>query len=165
MEKLPARSWPNRKLAPTHTSDACSHSASTVRTNVSGSHRESSGREADDGDAVEAGALDPLEPLGFRHQQRRRLVGTNYAWRMRIERHHQRRGGALGRHAAHALDDLDVTAMQAVEVAQRQDGMLPARRTTIVGKVDDVHGPRGRAAARVHSVSRVAGLNAHRQRR
>jgi uncharacterized protein YjiS (DUF1127 family) len=46
---------------------------------------------------------------------------------MRIERHHQRSRRVLGRHAAHALDDLDVTAMQAVEIAQREDWLLPAR--------------------------------------
>ena len=42
----------------------------------------------------------------------------------------------------------DVAAMQAVEVAQREDRLLPARGTTVVGKVNDVHGPRAGAAAR-----------------
>jgi hypothetical protein len=33
--KLPLRPWPNRKFAPTHTSETRSQSASTVRTKVS----------------------------------------------------------------------------------------------------------------------------------
>ena len=40
--KLPLRSWPKRKFAPTQTSETRSQSTSTVRTNVSGSHCDSS---------------------------------------------------------------------------------------------------------------------------
>jgi hypothetical protein len=32
-----------------------------------------------------------------------------------------------------------MTAVQAVEVAERQDRLLPVRWTRIVGKMDDVH--------------------------
>jgi outer membrane protein OmpA-like peptidoglycan-associated protein len=44
---------------------------------------------------------------------------------VRIERHRHRRAAVLGRAAPHALDDLEMAAMEAVEVAER-DGLLPS---------------------------------------
>jgi hypothetical protein len=59
---------------------------------------------------------------------------------MGIERHHHRGGVTLARHATQAIEDLAVSAVQAVEVAERQHRIPPARRPRIVRKVDDVHG-------------------------
>ena len=58
---------------------------------------------------------------------------------MRIEGQHHAGAAALGGAALDALDDLDVAAMQAVEVAERQHRLMPARAARIVGKVDDLH--------------------------
>ena len=38
-----------------------------------------------------------------------------------------------------AVENLAMTAVQAVEVAERQHRLLPTRRARIVGKVNDVH--------------------------
>jgi hypothetical protein len=57
--------------------------------------------------------------LRLRHQQRRRLVGADNSRRVRIERHHHRCGAAFSGDSPHALENLAVTAMQAVEVAER----------------------------------------------
>ena len=116
--------------------DTRSQSTSTVRTNISGIPLRHLVREADDGDALHAGARQRLEPLLGRHQQRRRLVGPDHARRMRIEGHRRRRAAALAGAAPHAVDDLDVAAVQAVEVAEREHGIVPARRR-VVGKVRD----------------------------
>ena len=132
--KVPARSWPNRKLAPTQTSTTCSHSTRTVRTNVSGSHRESSSGEADDRDALHARAREGLDLLIRRHQERRRLVGPQHARRMRVEGHRRGRAGALPGPPADAVDDLHVSAVQPVEVAEREHRIVPARRR-VVGKM------------------------------
>ena len=101
---VPARSCPNRKLAPTHTSTTCSHSTSTVRTNVSGSHCDIS--------RVKRTTATPCMPARPSASIRcsvvissgRRLVGTDDARRMGIEGHRRRacrrarrRGGARGR--------------------------------------------------------------------
>ena len=80
-----------------------------------------------------------LELLLERHQQRRRLVGPDDARRVGIEGQDERRAAALGGDAADALDDLGVTAVQAVEVAERQHGLVPARRARIIGKPGDFH--------------------------
>ena len=53
---------------------------------------------------------------------------------MRIEGHRRRRAAALAGAPAHAVDDLHVPAVQAVEVPERQHRVVPARRR-IVGKV------------------------------
>ena len=83
-------------------------------------------READDGDAVHAGARQRLELLLVGHQQRRRLVGPHDLRRMRIEGHrHGRRAALLGA-APHALDDLQMTAVHPVEIAERQHRLMPA---------------------------------------
>ena len=64
---------------------------------------------------------------------------------MRVEGHRHGRRAALARHATDALDDLHVAAMQAVEVAERQHGVQPARRARVLWEMDDVHATRGRA--------------------
>ncbi|HEV3485125.1 MAG TPA: adenylyltransferase/cytidyltransferase family protein, partial [Vicinamibacterales bacterium] len=51
--------------------------------------------EADYRDALHAGARERLEPLRLRHQERRRLVGTDDAGWVRIERHGRRRPAAF----------------------------------------------------------------------
>jgi hypothetical protein len=85
-------------------------------------------READDRHALHAGAAERLDPLLGRHQQRGRLVGTDHARRVWVEGHRGRRAATLARAAAHAVDDLRVAAVQAVEVAQREHGIVPAGR-------------------------------------
>ena len=96
-------------------------------------------READDRDAIDAGALERLELLRLGHEQRRRLVGPDDARRVRVEGHHDRRGVPLIRNARKAIEDLAVAAVQAVEVAERQHRLHPAHRPRIVGEVNDVH--------------------------
>ena len=91
-------------------------------------------READDRDALHAGAAERFELLRRRHQQRRRLVGPQHARRMRIEGHRRRRAAALAGAAPHAVDDLHVAAMQPVEVAQGDHRLVPPRRR-IVGEM------------------------------
>ena len=95
--------------------------------------------ESDDGDAVHAAARQGLELLLVRHQQRRRLVGTDDLRRMRIERHRHRRRAALFGAPAHALDDFQVTAVHAVEIAEREHRLMPPRRPWIVRIVNDLH--------------------------
>ena len=77
-------------------------------------------REANDRRALEAGLLERLQLLRLRHQQRRRLVGPDDARRMRVEGHHDGGRAMLAGDPAHAIEDLAMTAMQAVEIAQRQ---------------------------------------------
>ncbi len=96
-------------------------------------------RKAHDRRTLDAGPRDRLEPLGGRHQERRRFVGPDDARRMRIEGHHGWGGTALVRDAADAVQDLPVAAMHAVEVAERQHRMTPACRARIVRKVNDLH--------------------------
>ena len=48
---------------------------------------------------------------------------------------------------ADAIQDLAMAAVHAVEVAERQDRVRPARRARIVRKVNDVHGPGERITA------------------
>jgi hypothetical protein len=88
---------------------------------------------------VHAGARQRFELLRLGHQQRWRLVRSdNLRW-MRIEGHGDRRRPPLLRTPAHALDDLQVPAMHAVEIAQRQHGLVPSR-PLIVGVMNDIHG-------------------------
>ena len=58
---------------------------------------------------------------------------------MRIERHRHRRAAVLDGAALHALDDLEMSAMQAVEVAEREHRMHEPGRPRIIGKVQDLH--------------------------
>ena len=136
---VPARSWPNRKLAPTHTSATCSQSTSTVRTNTSGSHSDSSRVKRDDGDPLHTRARERLELLILGHQQRRRLVGPQHPRRMRLEGHRRGRAAALAGAPPDAVDDLHVPAMQPVEIPQRQHRIVPARRADRSGKWAIVH--------------------------
>ena len=78
-------------------------------------------RESHHRDALQARAFERLDLLVERHQQRRRLVGPQHARRMRIENQRDGRARALGRLAAHALQQFHVAAMDAVE-------SCPARR-------------------------------------
>ena len=64
------------------------------------------------------------------------LSGRTHARRMRIEGHRGRRAAALAGAAPHAVDDLHVPAVQAVEVAERQHRLVPPGRR-VVGKVGD----------------------------
>ena len=139
---VPERSRPNRKFVPTHTSAAPIQSTSTVSTNSSGSQRDSSRREADDGHRIETGALERLELLIERHQERRRLVGAQHAGRMRIEDHRDRRAATLASLAAHFVDELLVPAMETIEVAERDDRMRPAG-ALIVRERYDLHREHG----------------------
>ncbi len=101
------------------------------------------GGEAHDGRPLEAGLRERAELLLDRHQQRRRLVGTDHPRRMRIERHHHRGRAVLIGDAPHAIEDLAMAAVQPVEVPQREHRALPPRGARIVGIVDDLHrGPR-----------------------
>jgi len=58
---------------------------------------------------------------------------------MRVERHHDRGRAAFAGDADEAVEDLAVTAVHAVEIPEREDRLLPARRPHIVGKVNDIH--------------------------
>ena len=95
-----------------------------------------------------------LELLLRRHQQRRRLVGAEDARRMRIEGHRGGRAAALARAPPHAVDDLHVPAVQAVEVPEREHRVGPARRR-VVGEVGDVH----RARAAPGPITRLSSLD------
>ena len=139
MVKLPLRSWPKRKFAPTHTSDTRSHSTSTVRTNVSGSHCDSSRVKRTTATQWMPALAERVDPLLLRHQQRRRLVGADDLRRVRIEGHRHGDAAVLDGAALHALDDLEMSAVQAVEVAEREHGMHEPRRPRIVGKMQDLH--------------------------
>ena len=97
-------------------------------------------REAHDRRALDAGRRDRLEPLRRGHQERRRLVGADDPWRVRIERHDDRRAATLARHALHAVENLPMAAVHAVEIAEREHRVRPARRALIVGEMNDVHG-------------------------
>ncbi len=77
--------------------------------------------------------------LRLRHQERRRLVGTDDAWRMRVEGHHHGGDAAFAGDAAEAIEDLAVAAVQPVEISERQHRIPPSRRPRIVRKVNDVH--------------------------
>src|ERR1700674_799970 len=58
---------------------------------------------------------------------------------MRIERHRDGDAATLFSAATHALDNLQMSAVHTVEIAQSQHGLVPAWRPLIVGKVNDVH--------------------------
>src|ERR1051325_6763562 len=58
---------------------------------------------------------------------------------MRIERHRHGRAAMLGGAAPHALDDLEMSAVETVEVAEREDGMHEPRRRRVVWKVKNLH--------------------------
>jgi len=45
----------------------------------------------------------------------------------------------LGGAAPHALDDLEMSAVKAVEVSEGEDGMREPRRARVVWKVKDLH--------------------------
>ena len=95
--------------------------------------------EANHGDAVDPRLAERGNPLIFCHQERRRLVGAYHLRRMRIERHRHGDAAMLDGAALHALDDLEVSAVQAVEVAERQHRMHEPGRPRIVGKMQDLH--------------------------
>ena len=103
------------------------------------------GREAHDRGALHAGVGDRLELLRLGHQQRRRLVGPDHARRMRVEGHDDGGRAALFGDAPHAIENLAVSAVQAVEVAEREHRVDPPRRTGVFREVNDVHGSRANA--------------------
>ena len=137
--KFPLRPWPNRKFAPTHTSETRNQSTSTVLTNVSGSHSDSSRVNRTTATQLMPAPMERLEPLRFGHEQLRRLVRPQDARRMRIEGHRHRRAAVLGSATPDALDDLEMAAMQAVEIAERQNRMHQPRRPRVVREVDGLH--------------------------
>ena len=59
----------------------------------------------------------------------RRLVGTDDPRWVRVEGEDEGGAAALGADAADLLDDLDVPAMQPIEIAEGEDWQMPARRT------------------------------------
>ena len=94
--------------------------------------------EVDDRNALHAGTAERLELLLGRHQERRRLVRPQHARRVRIEGHRRGRSCPLAGAAPHPVDDLHVTAVQPIEVPERDHRLMPARRG-IVWKTGDVH--------------------------
>src|SRR5204862_3818536 len=96
-------------------------------------------REANDRDGVDAAAVERLETLVLRHQQRRRLVGPHHPRWMRVEGHRHRGAAMLGGAATDALDDLEMSAMKAVEVAEGEHGMDQPRGWRVVWKVKNLH--------------------------
>src|SRR5262245_29270092 len=82
---------------------------------------------------------DLVELLPGRHQQARSLVGTYDARWVRLEGHHHRRGAAFEGDTLETFEDLAMAAMNAIKVAECQDGLQPPLRPLVVGKVDYVH--------------------------
>jgi hypothetical protein len=58
---------------------------------------------------------------------------------MRIERHRHGHAAMLDGAALHAFDNLEMSAVEAVEVAEREHGMHEPGRPRIVGKMQDLH--------------------------
>ena len=58
---------------------------------------------------------------------------------MRIEGHRHRRAAMLGGAAPDALDDLEMSAVKAVEVAEREHGMHEPRRARVIWKMQNLH--------------------------
>jgi hypothetical protein len=58
---------------------------------------------------------------------------------MRVEGHDHGGGVTLAGDAAQPIEDLAVSAVEAVEIAEREHRIPPARRPRIIRKVDDVH--------------------------
>ena len=69
----------------------------------------------------------------------RRFVGPDDARGVRIEGQHDGRAAAIGGAAPDALDDLGMAAMQAIEVAERQHRLVPARGACIIREPGDLH--------------------------
>ena len=63
---------------------------------------------------------------------------TRGGW-MRVEGQGHRRPAPLVGAAAHAVDDLHVTAMESVEVTERQHRLVPASRARVLRKMNNVH--------------------------
>ena len=80
-----------------------------------------------------------LEALRLGHQQRGRLVRPDDARGMRVEGHRHRRAAVFGGAAFHAIDDLLMSAVQAVEVAEGQDRVDEPRGPGVVGEVNGLH--------------------------
>ena len=62
------------------------------------------------------------QPLVDRHEQLRRAVGRQHASGMRIESEHGRRAAPFARQSHHAPHDLAVADVDAVEIADGDDG-------------------------------------------
>jgi len=58
---------------------------------------------------------------------------------MRVEGHRHGRPAVLGGAAPHAVDDLEMSAVKAVEVSEGEHGMREPRRARIVWKVKNLH--------------------------
>jgi hypothetical protein len=58
---------------------------------------------------------------------------------MRIEGHGHRRAAVFGGPAPDALDDLEMSAVEAVEISEGKHGMHEPWRARIVWKVKDFH--------------------------
>ena len=95
-------------------------------------------RKAHDSYALHAGTAQGFELLRRGHQQRRRLVGPQDARRVRLEGHRCRRAATLAGAPPHAVDDLHVPAVQAVEIAQGHHRLVPAH-CRVVGEIGRCH--------------------------
>ena len=80
-----------------------------------------------------------LDPLIERHDERGRFVGPDDPGRVRIERDDERQRHALACLTNHALDDLQMAAVQAVEIPERHDRRTIPEVRGITGKSDDAH--------------------------
>ena len=87
--------------------------------------------EPDDGDALHAGPRQRLDLLIGGHEERRRLVGPKHPRRVGLEGHRGGRARPLTGTAPDAVDDLHVPAVQPVEVAEREHGLLPPWRRIV----------------------------------
>ena len=96
-------------------------------------------REPDNRHAVHPAARQRVELLLIGHQQRGRLIGPNDLRRVRIEGHRDGRRAALFGSPTHSLDDLQMTAMHPIEIAERQSRLMPAGRPRIIWIVNDLH--------------------------
>jgi hypothetical protein len=88
---------------------------------------------------LKTGALECLQLLRGRHQQRGGFVGSNNPRGVRVECHDNRRGATFFGDPADAIQNLAMAAMHAIEIPERQDRSRPTRRPRIVRKVNDVH--------------------------
>ena len=95
-------------------------------------------REPHDRDALHAGALEAFQLLVERHELRRCFVGPQDTRGMRIEDDGDRRPAALARFAAHALEQLQMAAVEPVEVAERRNRTGPLR-TGRIWEMKDLH--------------------------
>ena len=95
--------------------------------------------ERDDEHVVGARLAQQVAPGGERAQHRRRVLGAEHGHRMGVEGDRDQGEAALVGGLPGAVDDRAMTAVDAVEVADGDDGGAEVARH-VVGRGPDVHG-------------------------